>query len=208
MSEALRPLVEAAQAGDRDALNSLARCADRFVRLFSGSLSRQVRRAYGSTVDFVLEGMAEALSRLDEFEYRSDEEFYAWVTRLIRHRIVDAGRREGRDKRAGHPRGLQTDDGDAIAGDPSASRTVSAGEIRRVVADALLEQQVSHPEEMEVVLLKVFEGQSWPGIRGWLGLTSEKRARTLFVRGLDLLRPRIRDALGRDGFEEFLGVGP
>lgn len=205
MPSALQPLVEAARAGDRRALNDLARCVDRFVRIFSGSLSRRVRQSYGSTVDFVLEGLAEALSKLDEFEYRSDEEFYGWITRLIRSRIIDAERREGCQKRDGRPHRLTSRDGAPPSPDPTASAIVAAEEIRAAFANALLELQVNHPLEMDVLLLKIFEGQTWPEIRALLGLSSEKRARTLYARGLDLLRPQVERVLGREAYQEFLG---
>ena len=68
MAETLRPLIEAAKKGDPEAMNTLCGCVDRFVRVFSGQLSRSVGRAYGSTVDFVFEGLAEALSQLGDFE--------------------------------------------------------------------------------------------------------------------------------------------
>jgi DNA-directed RNA polymerase specialized sigma24 family protein len=201
MSEALRPLVEAARAGDREAMNRLAACADRFVRIFSGSLSNTVRRAQGSTVDFVLEGLAEAMARLEGFEYRSDEEFYAWVARHIRSRIIGAARREGRLKRAARPGELHES---AVEGPgPTGSRIVSDEEIRTAVGHAVIEAQVEHPEEMEAVLLKVFEGLSWPEIKEAMDLTSEKRARTLFARGVDLLRPLVERSLGA-GLDDLL----
>ena len=57
-----------------------------------------------------------------------------------------------------------------------------------------------------VWILKVFEGHSWPELKEAMGLSSEKRARTLFAQGLELLRPRIEAVLdlaaaeeGRDG---------
>ena len=52
MADSLRPLIEAAKGGDAAAINQLAGCVDRFVRIFSGSLSQSVRRAHGSTIDF------------------------------------------------------------------------------------------------------------------------------------------------------------
>lgn len=205
MSETLRPLVEAAQRGDRQALNALAGCVDRFVRIFSGSLSRGVRQAYGSTIDFVLEGLAEAMASLGSFEYRSDEEFYAWASRFIRNRIISVGRDAARKKRAGRPASLDAQGEPPASDDPTASQALSRGEVRDCVGNALLEAQLAHPEEMEIVLLKVFEGHSWPEIREMLGLSSDKRARTLFARGVDLLRPRVEARLGHAGLEELLG---
>ncbi len=205
MAEALRSLVERAKAGDRAATDELARCVDRFVRLFSGSLSRHLRRTHGSTIDFVNEGLAEAIARIGEFEYRSDEEFYGWVARLIRSRILDAIRSEDRHKRAGRPFALGPDDGVAASG-PTPSRVISGREVREIVKDAVISLQVHHPEPMEAVVLKVFEGRSWPDVQRELGATSVKRARTLCARGLDLLRPRVEKAVGECAFEEYLGL--
>ncbi|HZN58536.1 MAG TPA: hypothetical protein VFD71_10720, partial [Planctomycetota bacterium] len=83
--------------------------------------------------------------------------------------------------------------------DPTASQAASAREARDIAAQALLALQVDHPEEMEAVVLKVYEGLSWPELKDAMGLTSEKRARTLVARGLELLRPRVERALGPGG---------
>ncbi|MBI4606248.1 MAG: sigma-70 family RNA polymerase sigma factor [Planctomycetes bacterium] len=205
MAEALRSLIEAARAGDRSALNRLAGCVDTFVRIFHGSLSRKVRSSYGSTMDFVLEGLAEALSRLGGFEYRSDEQFYAWAARFIRNRILETGRRAGRKKRGAEVLPLDGEADRAEAPGPTPSEAASTGELREVVAEALLELQVRHPTEMAVVLAKVFEDRSWPEVSDSLGLSSEKRARNLFVKGLDLLRPLVEKRLGGRSFEDLLG---
>lgn len=201
MGESLRGLVEAARAGDADARGALARCVDRFVRIFHGSLSTHVRVAQGSTIDFVLEGIAEALTHLDELTYRSDEEFYGWMAQFIRHRILDAVRRESRLKR-GVPRSSLTDEESrAIAPGESPSAVVQSQDLKEAVGRAVLELQVAHPEEMEAVVLKIFEGETWTGIKDHLGLSSEKRARTLYARGIDLLRPGLEN----HGLESVVG---
>jgi RNA polymerase sigma factor (sigma-70 family) len=205
MSHDLRPLIDAARGGDRGALNTLAACVDRFVRIFSGSLSEQVRRSQGSTIDFVLEGLAEALSKLEGFEYSNDQEFYAWAGRFIRHRIIDAGRRESRQRRSGRPHALGDLAGQVADAGPTASQIASREEVRAATGRALLELQLEHPGEMHAVLLKVFEGQSWPEVKEAMGLSSEKRARTLVARGLELLRPRLESLLGGAVLEEFIG---
>lgn len=206
MADSLRPLIEAARGGDRQALNTLAGCVDRFVRVFSGSLSSAVRRAQGSTIDFVLEGVADALSNLGEYTYKSDDEFYAWMARRVKNRIIDAARTEGRKKRAGSPAVLGDLAGAVESPSPTASKLVSAEEIRSEAGRILVELQLKHPQEMEAVVLKVYEGQSWPELKDAMGLSSEKRARTLFAKGLDLLRPRLEERLGTAVLEEFLGM--
>lgn len=196
MTQELRSVVEAARAGDREALNGLAGCAGRFVRMFSGSLSRQIRKAQGSTADFVLEGLAEALADLKEFEYQTDEQFYGWVALKIRSRVIDVYRRENRKKRAVRP--VSFSDWSSEPGGPqeTPSRIVSDEELRSEVGKAILGLQVSHPKEMEVVVRKIFEGESWPMIRASLGLSSDRVGRTLFAKGVNLLRPRLKEALG------------
>jgi RNA polymerase sigma factor (sigma-70 family) len=208
MAEALRTLIETARHGDRQALNSLAGCVDRFVRMHSGALSSHVRKTYGSTVDFVLEGLAEALARLPEFEYRSDEQFYAWVSLYIRNRITDAARHESADKRAGRPLALDASSPVPERTDLSPTSLASSEELRSVLKKTILELQVEHPLEMEVVVLKLFEGKSWPAIRAHFDLSSEKRARTLFSHSLDLIRMRIKEILGPATLRDLLGMNP
>ena len=205
MTEALRPLIEAARQGDREALNDLAACVDRFQRIFSGSVSRQLRKSQGSTIDFVLEGVAEALADLDKFDYQSDEQFYGWISKTIRSRMVDAWRHESRKKRDGRPVAIGASDLHPAADDPTASRVVSDRELKGEVGRIVLQMQVEHPREMEVVVLKVFEGMSWSGIRDELGLTSDRVGRTLFAKGIDRLRPRLRESLGKEGLDAVLG---
>ena len=205
MADELRPIIEAAKRGDRMALERLGACADRFIRIFSGKLSRRVRRTRGSTVDFVLEGLAEALAHLPEYEYRSDETFYAWVARHIEHRIIDVHRAEGRDKRAAEPVPLAGQGGATSGGSvgppaagPSPSQVVSSAEVLHALGSAILSVQVEHPREMEAVVLKLFEECSFPEISERLSLDSEKSARLLFAQGIELLRPRVRRLTGSD----------
>jgi len=207
MADNLRPIVEAAKAGDRQALDKLAGCVDRFARIFHGKLSRTLRQGYGSTIDFVLEGLAEAFADLGSFEYRSDEEFYAWASRYIRHRIASVGRDASRQKRGkGSAQPLDDSALDVEADDPTASRLLADAEVRDATGHALIELQVEHAEEMEAVLLRVFENQSWSEMRQTLGLTSDKRARTLFAKGIDRLRPSVEKALGKPALADFLGL--
>ena len=205
MAETLKPLVEAAQEGDREALNELAGCVDRFVRIFHGSLSKSVRLGYGSTIDFVVEGIAESLNKLDAFEYRSDEEFYAWVAVHIRNRIRGTGRAAHSQKRGARPAALDAV-AEVAANAPSVSMNAQSAEMRDAVGHALLDLQRDYPQEMEVVLMKVFEERTWPQIRAGLGLSSDKRARTLFAKGVERLRPAVEERLGPDAFGEMLGV--
>lgn len=191
MPELLRPIIARAQSGDREALNTLAGCADRFLRMFSGSLPRQIRRTSGSTIDFVMEGLAVAFAELASFEYRSDEQFYAWVSRTIRSRMIDAWRREATKRRGGRPISLSEEGVDAVSCEPDAASAAAGGELREAVARAILDLHVEQPLEMEVVVLRYFEDESWEMVRSLLGLSSVKRARTLFAAGLDKLRPRL-----------------
>ena len=207
MADNLRSVVQAAQAGDRQALNALAGCVDRFARIFHGKLSRRLRQGYGSTIDFVLEGLAEAFADLAHFEYRSDEEFYAWAAMHIRNRITSAGRDASRQKRGQDQlQPLGDDLPDVEAEGATASQLIADAEVREATGRALLGLQLEHADEMEAVLLRVFEDQSWSEMRQTLGLTSDKRARTLFAKGIDRLRPRVEQALGKPALMDLLGL--
>ena len=206
MAEALRPLVLGAQAGDRRALNTLAGCVDRFVRIFSGRLSGRIRRSQGSTIDFVLEGLAEAFAHLGDFKYQSDEEFYGWAAAHVRHRMAAAGRAEARQKRGSDPHDLGDEDAQVESQAPTASQVLGDEEMRTALGRAVLELQVEHAEEMEAVLSRVFEERSWSELVEDMGLSSAKRARTLFASGIDLLRPRVEKMLGKSALWETLGL--
>jgi len=158
-------------------------------------------------VDFVLEGLADAMARISEFEYRSDEQFYAWVSRCIRNRIVDAAREEQAARRAGRPLPLEEGLNDPPARLQTPSTALFRDEMRAAIGDALVELQVKHPREMEAVVSKLFDDQTWPELRERFGLTSDKKARSLFARGIDLLRPLVKKSLGESAVREFLGQG-
>jgi DNA-directed RNA polymerase specialized sigma24 family protein len=121
--------------------------------------------------------------------------------------MVDALRREERRKRAGRPGLLDELECDAVdRRTPTPSEVASAAEIRELVKRALLELQLTHPDEMEAVLLKVFDGESWTTIQECLGLSPVKRARTLCARGLDLLRQRVEGLVGDGALGTYLGA--
>src|SRR5262245_11941143 len=157
MAEALRSLVLDAQAGDRRALNTLAGCVDRFVRIFSGRLSGRIRRSQGSTIDFVLEGLAEAFAHLGDFTYQSDEEFYGWAAAHVRNRMAAAGRAASRQKRGADPHHLGDEDAQVESPAATASQVLGNDELRTALGRAVLELQIEHAEAMEAVLLRVFE---------------------------------------------------
>lgn len=117
---------------------------------------------------------------------------------------MNTARNEGRQKRSGRPVSLGDGDQNLAAQAPSASAIITGQEIRLAAGRAIVELQLEHPDEMEAVLLKVYESQSWPRIRQEMQLTSEKRARTLFARGIDLLRPQVECRLGEAAFADFL----
>ncbi len=169
-------------------------------------MSRHLRKSCGSTVDFVLEGLAEALAQIRGFQYESDEQFYAWISRHIRNHIVDAARWEGRQKRAGRPSPLGTAAGDVESPGPAASTILSTSKIRDAIVEALVDLQVEHPREMEVLVRKLFEEQSWSLIREELLLSSVKRVRTLFARGVDRLRPHVERRLGETALRELFDL--
>jgi RNA polymerase sigma-70 factor (ECF subfamily) len=164
MSDALAPLVRAAQAGDRGAFDVLYR---RFGRMVHGILLAHGPREEAE--DLVQEVFVKAWARLADL--REPAAFGGWLARLARHRATDAlrGRR------------------DHLPLDPALPATDSTH------AEALAVIQIVHtlPEAYrETLVLRLVEGLSGPEIAELTGL-SPGSVRVNLHRGVALLRERL-----------------
>jgi len=164
MSDALAPLVRAAQTGDRGAFDALYR---RFGRMVHGILLAHGPREEAE--DLVQEVFVKAWSRLGDL--REPAAFGAWLARMARHRATDAlrGRREVEPI------------ADALPAEDSTH------------AEALAVMRIVHalPEAYrETLVLRLVEGLSGPEIAELTGL-SPGSVRVNLHRGVALLRERL-----------------
>jgi len=168
MSDALAPLVRAAQAGDRGAFDALYR---RFGRMVHGILLAHGPREEAE--DLVQEVFVKAWSRLTDL--REPAAFGGWLARMARHRATDAlrGRRE----------------------QSSIDETLPAAD--STDAEALAVMRIVHalPEAYrETLVLRLVEGLSGPEIAELTGL-SPGSVRVNLHRGVALLRERLAGAI-------------
>jgi RNA polymerase sigma-70 factor (ECF subfamily) len=164
MSDALAPLVRAAQAGDRGAFDVLYR---RFGRMVHGILLAHGPREEAE--DLVQEVFVKAWSRLADL--REPAAFGGWLARMARHRATDALR--GRH--------------DRLPLDPARPAADSTH------AEALAVIRIVHtlPEAYrETLVLRLVEGLSGPEIAELTGL-SPGSVRVNLHRGVALLRERL-----------------
>jgi RNA polymerase sigma-70 factor (ECF subfamily) len=167
MSDALAPLVRAAQGGDRGAFDALYR---RFGRMVHGILLAHGPREEAE--DLVQEVFVKAWSRLADL--REPAAFGAWLARMARHRATDAlrGRRDS-----------QPIDPALPAADSTHAEALAVMQIVRTLPEAY----------RETLVLRLVEGLSGPEIAELTGL-SPGSVRVNLHRGVALLRERLSGA--------------
>lgn len=199
MHQGERELVEKAARGDEGAIEALLERhwpgLHAFVRLRAG---HEILRQESSS-DLAQSVCREVLERLDQYQYRGEGEFRAWLYTTAIRKILHRSqyyRAEKRDVRrhaeAGAPEGDVADLYRALSS-PS-GKLVTAEEVARIeAAFARLPE-----ERREVILLSRFLGLSHREIAAHLG-RSEAACRTLLVRALAELAENLREPAGPHG---------
>lgn len=188
-------LVQAAQAGDRQALEVLLlRYQERVRRIVRIRLGPVLRQQLESG-DVLQQVLLDAFRSLDRYEPRDEAGFLAWLSGIVEHRLRDAADYHGADKR------------DAARVRPlDASGSVSP-------ADALVDGGTTPPEsaarseaaqrldaclsalpdaERELIVLRDYIGLSWGEIAERTGAPSPDAARMRHASVLIDLGRRLR----------------
>jgi len=179
-------LVRSAQGGDRLAFEELVRRTSRlvFARLYleTGDAHR--------AEDLLQETLLRAFRSLGDLT--DPKGFRPWLLKIAQNRVVDAARRDLRQKRSARSRGrgsvLPTLEGK----EPSPEDQVAREELRGRILAILR----SLPEEYRLPLtLRYLGGADYATIQTQLGL-SNGALRGLLHRGLKLLRARLGPEFG------------
>jgi RNA polymerase sigma-70 factor (ECF subfamily) len=187
---AMRDLVRRAGAGDRSAADSL-------VREVAGPVRAAIRRRLGDGVrrrvdtdDVFQSTMVVALARLDGLEFRGEKELVGWFAQIAEHQVVDAARRERRERRdVAREERLGTHP--AIpAGETSPTGRVVRDETALGVRAAVA---LLSDDERRIVELRSYEGRSFDEIARVLGLADRHVARRRFRAALDRMGHLIED---------------
>ena len=186
--------VDAAKAGDRDALEEL------FARY--GPRVRTVVRFEAASADpsaiedLVQESLLKAFERIDQFEAAGPDSFRHWIARIAVNQVRDRYRHDRRAKRGGgrvrtFSDAFSSGMGRAVPGSrmPTPSEVASGHEAEEELRAALEQLSARH---REVILQRDFLGRSHDEIAAELGYRSAVPVRALYHRA----RARLQALLG------------
>jgi RNA polymerase sigma-70 factor (ECF subfamily) len=186
-------LLQRHREGDPQALQRLFErhypYVERIVRVRLGRhLMARVQPA-----DVVQATMLTALSKLDEFEPRSDARLRDWLARIAEGHVCNLARKRGELE-------LGADDGAPSAWHPAAEDTSPsqrAGRAeRKEIVDACMEELADR--NREVILWKDYHQAGWEQIQEELGCPTREAAYQLYQRARAALREKVARHL-RDG---------
>lgn len=186
-------IVRARSKADRAAVDELfRRYRDPLRRALRKSLGPRYRLAIGGSEDAAHDAILTALGRIDQFEYRGDGSFLAWLLRAAQFEIANKIRRVNAEKRRG-------DRGESLETDPpadqtTASQAASKSELLDQV-HACLEQLP--PRERDVIELRRFLELSWAEVATELDMPTADSARALLNRA----QARLAGLLSKRGLD-------
>jgi len=184
----LRPAIEAAASGDKQAQDRVVElCYEHVRNVVHRDLARDFRKNHGwimplfSTHDVVHEVLGNVVRELQDTSFEAPEKFYAYLGTLVRHRLLDAvrfheaARRDVR-KQAHEPTvGMAAVAHDGREATPTLA--ASLGERAGIVREVL----EGFPERQRRLLeLRLLEDTSWPEVAEQLGYASDDTARQAF----------------------------
>jgi RNA polymerase sigma-70 factor (ECF subfamily) len=180
---------------DDVARNQLLAIYRPYLKIVAERLVGDVLRRREDASDLVQRSLIEAAEALPRFQGRTEAEFTAWITRLLKRNIADAARthrRARRDMRREQPAHLDHDSASISWQLPSA-RTASAS-TRLIKAEAALNlaQALERlpPDQREAVTLRHLEGRPIAEIAAAMQRTTASVA-GLIRRGVDQLRNEL-----------------
>jgi RNA polymerase sigma-70 factor (ECF subfamily) len=171
------PLLDAARAGDRRALDDL--CARHRGRLLAFVASRLGEGLAATPEDVVQETYLEAVRKIDGFEPQGPSAFYRWLVAIARFKVAETIRARQARKRA-----LEA----PLAHEPAARQTSPSARAGKAEGAALLARALDgiEPAQAEAIRLRYLEGLSILEAADRMERT-EAAVKALVARGLDAL---------------------
>lgn len=184
-------LVAAAQAGDRDATESLFERYYPRVRQVVALRMGMTLRQWEELDDIAQESMLDAFRGLEGFEPESEGSFRNWISRIVENNIRDHARKGKAAKRgSGKVRNFAAYGANVLTDsvtpgmDPTPSEIVAGREAEQRLEAALLGLDERH---REVITLRRLCEMSYAEVAAEMGLDKESTARSLFSRALSRL---------------------
>jgi RNA polymerase sigma-70 factor (ECF subfamily) len=187
--------LDAARAGDLQALGQAMEPFRQFLLMVAERELGQDLKVKEGASDLVQETLLEAHQHFGQFAGRSQDEFRAWLRRMLRHRVSYTARRyrKAGKRRLGRERSIGATDSsqglaDWLAGD---STSPSGRAVRGEEEAAVLAALDRLPERMrQAIIWKHREDCSFEEIGRRLG-RSDVAARRLWVRAIEKLRQEL-----------------
>ena len=176
-------LIRRAKAGDREAWEALCRrYYPKWLDQFHGKLRPELRRLY-DTQDLVQSAVREAVRDIQGL--RKEGAFYAWVCAIIRHKIGEKAKHDGK-----YPM-ISLDAVEELSGSEARSELRMATEEEYLQSlDVILMLFPDYQEEMGAFYLRHFEDLDAPAISAVLG-ASERQVYRWIESGRMLLRSKL-----------------
>jgi RNA polymerase sigma-70 factor (ECF subfamily) len=183
-------LLAAARSGDDEALGQICQQLHEYLLSLAGDLNVGLGAKLGAS-DIVQQTMLEAHRDFQTFSGSSEQEFRAWLRRLVEHNLLDAARRYRRTQRRDTSRELSLDQLDRPMEIAGHERTASSIVRRRETDDELLAAIDHLPKRYRrIIELRHQHGWSYAAIAVELDMT-ETAARKTWSRAIESLRRKL-----------------
>jgi RNA polymerase sigma-70 factor (subfamily 1) len=182
--EELKGWIEAARAGDEDAVRHILELYGQQVRRTVGRRMGPALRARADSEDVLQSAMVFALANLADFEFRGEAAFVGWLSAIAAQQVGQLVRHHGakrrdlaREQRLSQAPPLRADD-------TTVSQAAARSDDRASLRDAL-----THLEkpDCDVVRLRSFDGLAFGEVAERLGLADQDAARYIYRRALKSL---------------------
>jgi RNA polymerase sigma-70 factor (ECF subfamily) len=162
-------LIERFRAGDRDAFTLLFEKYQRRLAVLIHYKLRPEKRRAEDVEEILQDTFCAAFEDLHYFQYRSPGSFLNWLSRIADHVIVDAARRQNRQKRRAELTRFRSDS-HPQGPEPIDSRSPSRILAEREELSALLDKFDELPEQYRhVIVMAKIEGLSTAEMAARLG---------------------------------------
>jgi len=182
--EELRDWIDAAQAGDEEAVRRILEQYGRQVRRTVGRRMDPALRARADSEDVLQSAMVCALANLADFEFRGEAAFVGWLSAIAAQEVAQLVRHHGaqrrdlaRERRLSQAPPLRADD-------TTVPRAAARREDRARLHDALT--HLPQPDR-DVIRLRSFDGLAFGEVAERLGLPDQGAARYVYRRALESL---------------------
>lgn len=195
-----RALVARCRQGERAAQDELVtRFAPRVRAIVHHELQSDFRRqhrwmlALFSTRDVVQDVLAAVATALGDAEFHDEEAFVAYLSTMVRHRLLDAVRHHEAQKRDIRRETRDADPELVLAQpDPHAQPPVLAAQLAEQAALVHEVLEALDPRRRALLTLRLVEETSFPAIAQQLGYASAETARQAFVEAQARLLVKLR----------------